>query len=426
MSDVPVLTLTVERPVAGGRSLARHDGQVVLVAGAIPGERVRVRVTRMEKRVLFADVIEVLEASEFRRAPRADAACGGLSLAHVAYGRQVALKAEIVADAFRRIAKIDLPAAVAFTTSPEDAYRWRARLRVRHGRAGFFREGTHDLCDAGPSGQLRSDALAAVGALAVAVANVEPRVEAVTMVENADASVRLACLDVADGEEKASAWPDLDVSGFHGLSVTGRSGQTTLCGPEAVVDTAETLGIAASDVPATVQWQRRPTSFFQANRYLAGPLVDAVLAEVSGARVLDLYAGVGLFAVPLAARGLDVLAVEGDASSGADLRANAGPWASRLTVQVASVELVLDQCRKAVAGTAIVDPPRTGMSPRALQRLIALAVPRVIYVSCDPATLARDAAALAGQGYDVISIRGFDMFPNTPHIETLTVFDRRH
>jgi 23S rRNA (uracil1939-C5)-methyltransferase len=140
--------------------------------------------------------------------------------------------------------------------------------------------------------------------------------------------------------------------------------------------------------------------------------------------ILDLYAGVGLFSVPLAAMGrLEVTAVEGDRASGADLRENARPHEPRLKVQIAGVEDYLAS-RTSTPATVIVDPPRTGMSKDAADRLVRLAAPRIVYVSCDPPTLARDARRLIDAGYRLNSLRAFDLFPNTPHVESLAVFDR--
>jgi 23S rRNA (uracil1939-C5)-methyltransferase len=133
---------------------------------------------------------------------------------------------------------------------------------------------------------------------------------------------------------------------------------------------------------------------------------------------------VGLFSLPLAAMGqLEVTAVEGDRASGADLRDNARAHAPRLQVHVAGVEEYLASRRKAPA-TVIIDPPRTGLSKEAAERLIRMAPPRIVYVSCDPPTLARDARRLLDGGYRLGSLRAFDLFPNTPHVESLAVFDR--
>jgi len=170
--------------------------------------------------------------------------------------------------------------------------------------------------------------------------------------------------------------------------------------------------------------QRHAESFFQGNRFLLPQLVAAVADLVpDGGDVIDLYAGVGLFSVTLAALGrLEVTAVEGDHASGTDLRENARALEPRLNVRVESVEAFLAG-RSRTGGTVIVDPPRTGMSPEALTALVRLRAERIIYVSCDPPTLARDARRLIDAGYGLTSLRAFDFFPNTPHVESLALFD---
>ena len=154
-------------------------------------------------------------------------------------------------------------------------------------------------------------------------------------------------------------------------------------------------------------------------------LVSAVIAAVpQSGEVLDLYAGVGLFAVSLAAAGhLEVTAVEGDRTSGADLRRNARPVEPRIAAHVARVEDFLASRRGQPASATIVDPPRTGISKEALNAIIRHGSPRLVYVSCDPATLARDTRRLLDAGYRLESLRAFDLFPNTPHVESLAVFE---
>src|SRR6187399_750707 len=135
-----LLELVIEKAVAGGRMLARHEGRVVLVAGAIPGERVRVRIERQAKQLLFATVTEVLEGSPHRRPPFCDTRCGGLAYAHIEPAHQPTLKAAILADAFRRIAGRTVPDVVV-AASPEESYRLRARLHARNSAVGFLIEG---------------------------------------------------------------------------------------------------------------------------------------------------------------------------------------------------------------------------------------------------------------------------------------------
>jgi len=134
--------------------LARHNGQVVLVWGAIPGERVRARVERSAKGVLFAETVEVLSASPDRRAGLADWRCGGNVLAHATYERQLQIKSDIIRDAFARIGRLPLDTPPLVAASPEAGYRMRARFHVRGGRIGFVREESHEICAVGPTAQM--------------------------------------------------------------------------------------------------------------------------------------------------------------------------------------------------------------------------------------------------------------------------------
>ena len=158
--------LVPDKPAAGGRMLARHEGMVVLVAGAIPGERVRARVERVERSLAFARVVDVVEPHPSRRAVDGDPRCGGSVLAHIAYDEQCRLKGEVIRDALARVGRIPIEGPIAVAPSPEAGYRMRARLHLRGGRAGFFLEGTHQVCDAGTTRQLLPEAVRAVGELA--------------------------------------------------------------------------------------------------------------------------------------------------------------------------------------------------------------------------------------------------------------------
>src|ERR1700716_4280542 len=163
------LPLTIEKPAAGGRMIARLHGQIVLVSGAIPGERVFARIERVGKGVAYAQTIGIEEASADRRAVDAEPGCGGCLYAHIAYPRQSGIKSLVIADAFARIARLPLPAAVTVAASPEEGYRMRARLHVRNGEIGFFREGTHEVCDARRTRQLLPASIDALDRLGAAI-----------------------------------------------------------------------------------------------------------------------------------------------------------------------------------------------------------------------------------------------------------------
>lgn len=419
------MELTPDRPVAGGRMLARHEGRIVLVAGAIPGERVRVRVERVSRDVTFAVATEILEPSADRREPPGDPACGGADYAHIQYDRQLALKSDIIADAFRRIGKAALAGPVRVQPSPEHGYRLRARLRVRQRRAGFFREGTHQLCDAGATRQLLPETMTAVDAVLAAIDARLAECDALVVSENIAATERVMHIEPRDGARLDDLVQRVPLpAGVTGLT-TGRHGHAvTLAGSGAVTDRAAQLFGSDSPIDPDTPWTRQGTSFFQGNRYLTGALVRHVLEAARGARFVDLYAGVGLFAIALAASGARGLAVEGDRSSAADLAENAARWPDRLRTLRAPVEEAVTIPLDPAPDVVVLDPPRTGVAPEALAGVIAWAAPRLIYVSCDPPTLARDAKRLTGAGYAMTSIDAFDLFPNTAHVETIAVFDR--
>ena len=427
MTPGDILTLDIERPVAGGRMLSRHDGRVVLVAGAIPGERVTARVDRVAKAVAHAEVVDVLTASPDRR-PAADWRCGGRDYAHVSYERQRTLKGEIIADAFRRLARLPLASPPDVQASPEHGYRLRARLHAAGGRLGFFREGTHALCDAEGTGQLSAGSVAwirhAERTLAPAAA---ATIAGVEIAENIPETERTAHIDIRGAVDRA-VWAPL-ADGLTGLSVQGERESTTIAGTPAVTDRLPVPGRA--DV-ADVALTRHTTAFFQANRFLLPWFLRHVIGLVQDGALLDLYAGVGLFGLAAAAAGHGpVTLVEGDRTSGADLEVNAGPFSGRVRLLRRSVEAALRDLAGAgrrepeAFETCIVDPPRSGLSPEARTGVLRLSPRRIVYVSCDAATLARDARVLVDGGYVLGDVTGVDLFPSTAHVETVVVFDRQ-
>lgn len=416
------LELSIERAVAGGRMLARHDGQIVFVQGAIPGERVRARIERRQKQVLFADTVEVLESSADRRAPHCDLACGGSAYAHIDYARQRRLKGEIVADAFARIAKRPLEEPVEIAASPESGYRMRARVHVDRGQWGFYREGTHVMCDAASTGQLRPDTSAAISAFLASQPEIIERLVAITVSENVEATTRLLQLEARERAPRFTKFDHGMSDGVHGVvSAEG----PVLWGAAWLEDTAKALWPGGAPIDANVTWRRRPASFFQGNRHLIGALVSEVLRASAGAkRVIDLYAGGGLFSVALAASGAHVISVEMDDSSTRDLIDNAKPFGELIVPLVSPVEAILRQRPPFTPDVVVLDPPRAGATPEAVAGLITWAVPRIVYVSCDPPTLARDCAKLFAAGYTLTSLTGFDLFPNTAHVEAVAVLQK--
>ena len=403
--------------------LARHQGQVVLVWGAIPGERVTARVDQAKKSVAFASTVEVLSASPDRRTVSGDPRCGGNVLAHVAYERQRQLKGEIIRDAFGRIGRIPLDRAPDVMASPEQGYRMRARLHVANGRLGFYREESHELCDAIETGQLSETTSAWIAAAQEMLrTGSSGRVTAVEIAENIAGDERACHLDLREGADP-SAYAAL-ASGLVGLTAQPADSleAETLSGTPRVTDLIQ---VQDGDAAVPLRLTRNVRAFFQGNRFLVAPLLHHVMALVTDEPVVDLYAGGGLFGLGLLAAGAeDVTLVEGDPVSGADLQANADPYRPRARVERSSVEAFLVGRRAQRPATMIVDPPRTGLSRDAAAGILAMAPPKLVYVSCDPATLARDARALLEGGYTLGGIMGLDLFPNTAHVETVVQFVR--
>lgn len=407
--------------------IARHLGQVVLVRGAIPGERVLAWIERAEKRMAYAVTREIVEASPDRRPAGDDPLCGGALYSHIAYERQLAIKSDVIRDAFSRLGRYPIDHPIVVAGSPEEAYRMRARFHVHGPRAGFYREGTHQLCGAAATKQLRPETVAAVERLAARLDRDAPGAAlSLTITENIAGDERAAHLELAPharltDDALARASSDAQLLGIS--TQEPAHGELRVIGQPAVSDP---LSVLTGDRVRDGTLRRHASSFFQGNRYLLSALVLAVADAVPDTgEVLDLYAGVGLFSVTLAGLGrLEVTAVEGERVSGADLRDNARPHAPRLDVRIASVEAHLASLRTRRPAAVIIDPPRTGLSREAADSLVRLAPARLVYVSCDPPTLARDARRLLDAGYSMDSLRAFDFFPNTPHIEVLATFLR--
>jgi tRNA/tmRNA/rRNA uracil-C5-methylase (TrmA/RlmC/RlmD family) len=242
------------------------------------------------------------------------------------------------------------------------------------------------------------------------------RVCEIELSENIDASQRAVHLDAAASSELPQLLRFVQAT----PAISGLTAGSRLVGGDAFVTDRLTVD------GRTVVLRRNVRTFFQANRYLLGDLVMRVIAHVTpGSAVIDLYAGAGLFSISAAVvRGARVAAVEGDRFAAADLADNARTSQASLETHALSVERFTADARRA-ADAIIADPPRTGLSKEALDGVLALRAEKILYVSCDVATFARDARRLLDGGYDLSCIEAFDLFPHTPHVETFAEFSRR-
>ena len=388
MSDTVV---TVEKVVAGGDALAHlDDGRVVFVTGALPGEVVRLELLGAKRDFARARVCEVVEASPLRVAPPCrflTRGCGGCSWQHVSPSGQMALKVAIVAEALRRTGGLPDAVVEPFGAVGPWAYRTTMRLSTdRAGRVGLRAARSHRLV------QL-DDCMVAHPLLAELLGPLRVR--------NADeVSLRVG---IASGERTAFAHSARG-------AVDGLPDDVGV-GPHA----------SLHEVVAGVRLRVSAESFFQSGPQAAELLVAAVGEacgpELTGGPLLDAYGGVGLFAATLG--GECSIVVESSPAACADARVNLA--GSDILVECAAVEEWAPQDVPLI----VADPARGGLGAAGSERLAATHAQRIVLVSCDPVSLARDAALLTRLGYLHCGSRVLDLFPHTPHVEVVTRFDRQ-
>jgi 23S rRNA (uracil1939-C5)-methyltransferase len=406
--------VTIERLAAGGDGVGHlADGLTVFVPRTAPGDIVRLTGVVRRRRHAFARVGELVTAGEDRVAPTcrhfSHDACGGCQWQHLAAPAQRAAKVRLVGDALRRIGKfavddpplVESPAAFGYRGTITLTVAGRGRARI----AGFHREG---------------------GAEVFPLERCEIAAEPLNALW---AALRSALRALPEGDDVRLA---LRVTPEGALHVMVRGGERAWTGASALEEAAHAAGLTP-----TLWWQptggavRRmagpeadaaAVGFEQVNAAVAAALRGDVLAELpSQGRVLDLFAGAGAVGLALAARGCEVVAVEVDARAARWTVARARERGLRLRAVAAKVEDVLAGLLPADA--AVVNPPRTGLEAAASAALAAAPPARLVYVSCDPATLARDLARLGATAGRLTTLRAYDMFPQTSHVETLAVLD---
>lgn len=413
-TTVERVEIDVTAVVAGGDGLGRHaDGRVVLVRGALPGERVTAVVTKVEKRLLRADVDEVLVAAPARVAPpcpRVADGCGGCGWQHVAPEAQPALKAAIATDALRRIGRLDPPAVDLGPRLAATGYRTTVRAAVDdRGRTAFRRHHRHELVVVGDTAAGCLVAHPLVDEVLRAAAF--PGAREVVVRAGAATGERLVVVDPR-GAARAVGVPD-------GVRVVGG---------DHLRGSSPTRAWYHEEV-AGRRYRISARSFFQARPDGAAALVDAVRAAATAAsggaalggrsRLVDLYGGVGLFAAALGPEaGGGVTVVESAPSAVADARVNLRALGARV------IDVDCRRWRPSPAELVVADPARAGLGAEVVERVAATGAPTVVVVSCDPAALGRDAGLLVAAGYALDSLRLVDLFPGTPHVEVVAGWRR--
>jgi tRNA/tmRNA/rRNA uracil-C5-methylase (TrmA/RlmC/RlmD family) len=382
------INVTIEKIAHGGHCIARHEGAVIFVRHAIPGENCTVEITSVGASFNRADVVEVHSTSSDRvNAPCSFAhpnGCGGCDFQHISESRQRELKAEVIKEQFSRIAKMDIEIDVE-EVGPSLGWRTRCIAHVSaQGKIGFYQSRSHTVEEISDcpilAPQLRFEELAKSQFLP----------QATLEIATSNTGERTVALNEKDGRQE-------------------------------VIQGSEILHhkVASKNLDAHYQsfWQ----SHISAPEVLTKCVLECAEAQ-SGDQILDLYGGVGLFTSVLIDRigsSGSITLVEGSKRATADGIRNFADY-SNIKVVTGDVSKILP--RIASADVIILDPPREGADKSALTEMIRMRPRRIVYVSCDPASLARDARILHDAGFPLAKLRAFDLFPMTHHIECVALF----
>jgi len=422
------MNIKIEKLVYGGEGLGHHEGNTVFVPFVLPEEVVAVRPVERRKKFVRGRIEQVVTPSPQRTTAPCPhfGVCGGCHYQHIPYEAQLQYKTEILRETLGRIGRIEWKNSIRAHPSPPFGYRNRAQWKIRPasdaGAAdiGYFQAGSTSFCAVDVCPILSPRLAECLAALARLLAQSElPATlrEAEAFVDSSDTKVLLnASLESFDRAPDALA--DIFRGALPGVETIllheGRGDRFELFG-------AGYLHYEACETPYRIGH----LSFFQVNRFLVEELVRAVLGEEEGRLALDLFAGVGLFTVPLARRFARVVGVESNLAAARDLEANLQESGAGEHANAEAGEFLARW--RDTPDLVVLDPPRAGVPPRALARLKEIAPARLTYLSCDPATLARDLSVLtAGKGgYEIREIHLFDVFPQTYHIESLVRLSRR-
>lgn len=426
--------LIPQKLIYGGAALGHHQGRAVLVPRALPGERLEVEEVRTAKGVVHARPLRVLEVSPDRVAPPCPyfGRCGGCQYQHLKPELQAVAKAEILRETLRRIGKITWESEIRVHAAPPWNYRNQAQLKVARqpdGQValGFFEAESHRLfpVDACLILSPRLNTILAQLRSAEWSRLLGKCREVELLADDRDESVAVTLRGrLSPAEAEATAHEMLSrLSGIVSV-VRETDGKLQVFGEPK-------LEYAVGDC----RYQISPGSFFQASRFLLPEFVAVVTSDESGSPAavnsggqtlaLDLFAGVGLFTVPLARRFTRVVGVEASATAAADLAANAEAQALQNVRAVSTTAFdFLRRFAQAEPDLVVLDPPRAGVGVSTLKLLAALRPRRIDYVSCSPPTLARDLGYLLGRGYRPNSVELFDFFPQTFHLESLVRLTR--
>lgn len=390
----------VEKLVYGGEGLARLDGQVLLAPFVLPGERVAVAAEQVKTGLLRGTLLNVIKAAPERVTPRCEyfANCGGCHYQHAPYALQLEQKKAILRETLQRLGSVAYEHEIPVVSADPWQYRNRIQLHFGDRQMGFHQSGSRDLCSINHceiSSPALNDAIAKLQA-AVRQPQWPQFLRSLELFTN-ESQLQMTILDSA--RPVAARFFEWCASFLASLA-------------------SEPIEYSAAG--HTFRISRG--SFFQVNRFLIENLVSEVLDEAAGNYAVDLYAGAGLFSLPLSQRFGRVDAIERGGPAFRDLEWNA----SRSSATIRPLRASAEEFLKDLADTPdyiLADPPRTGLGSEATAELLRIRAPKLIIVSCDPATLARDLRKLLA-AYRIGRLTLVDLFPHTYHVETVVHLER--
>ncbi|MBV9215498.1 MAG: class I SAM-dependent RNA methyltransferase [Acidobacteria bacterium] len=380
-----VLEVTIEKIVPRGFGLGFAENLTVLVPLAVPGDLLEVRIREKKKRMAFAEIVKVLRPGHERSTPPCPlfGVCGGCDFQQMNYAAQVEAKRGIIRDCLVRIGKIEVTDDdITMIASPHPLeYRSRARWHFdkANQRIGYMRRDSNEVVD--------------VAACPILTPGLVSTLEFL---------------------RESTDW-----NSYHGdVELEAASGEA---------GRVSTFSRAAREAAAIVsvrlageEYSYSAETFFQANRFLIERLIESAIGDAAGESALDLYSGVGLFALALARRFSRVTAVEENGAAVELAQMNiANAHLENVQVLHKGVEKHLSRRKKITADFVLLDPPRSGTEPRTIELLTRVRPRHISYVSCEPSILARDLRLLLDAGYRIESITGIDLFPQTHHVETV-------
>jgi 23S rRNA (uracil1939-C5)-methyltransferase len=405
------IEINIERLAYGGEGVAHYQGLAIFVREAAPGDWLRIQITERKKRFARAVIEEIITPSPSRREPPCKyfGQCGGCQLQHISYQTQLTAKVAFIRDALKRTGKIDWPGEIKIHSANEFHYRLRAKFKIEPispanqnpaaARIGFYHMGSHKVCDIENCPILLPE-------LNDALRTIRAEIKRTTVKE----------IEIA-----ASQIFDYETDNLKALNLTIPDSQR-------FVPVVSYAGAITREIGGAT-YRFAPSTFFQANALLLDEFVKEAVGVEKGDLALDLYAGVGLFTIPLARNFKQVIGVESNPRSVEFAESNL------FNNKVENANVVyshtdrwlknfLSQTEKQTPDLILLDPPRNGAA-EAIEWIGQLNSPRIHYVSCDPMTMARDLNLLVAGNYEIERLVAFDMFPQTYHVESIAFLKKR-